>query len=441
MIHILIRYLGIKTKLLHEIVNAIEELTPPDKAVLDLFAGSNVVGQALKEKFIVYTNDIQEYSYITAKALIEYTDMNDLNSLNDDSIFTSEFYHDNKQTLLEIFQTPIQYERELLGRLHQYNDADFNDFIELYNHSPFYTDYQNKHASFADCLSYFTEAHIEKYQTKEVVFPYILFSTYYGNPYFSLEQCIEIDSIRYAIDRLYETGKITAKQKDIYLSALLYVLHNIVCSVGDHFAQPQIIQEATDRSRLKINLRERKKIIGKKRLLVQTLFNEKITEIKMFLTNGRIENKAFNEDYAELLSDKNAQILAEIGTVYIDPPYTNAHYSRFYHIPETLVKYDYPDIQFNGRYRTDRYQSNFCIKTKAYEEFDQMLQKCSFYRLNCVISYSNTSQCILEIDDIIGICQKHYQHVNINQVDHMYRNFGQKPNRVTAKEFIISCQI
>ena len=66
-----------------------------------------------------------------------------------------------------------------------------------------------------------------------------------------------------------------------------------------------------------------------------------------------------------------------VDLVYIDPPYTNAHYSRFYHILETLVNYDYPELEFFGRYRNDRFQSSFCIKSEATQEFEYMIGTCA----------------------------------------------------------------
>lgn len=145
-------------------------------------------------------------------------------------------------------------------------------------------------------------------------------------------------------------------------------------------------------------------------------------------------------DYKVLLKDPSLMKL-KLSTAYIDPPYTNAHYSRFYHIPETLVKYDYPEIEYFGRYRTDRYQSGFCIKSQALDEFNTLLKLCKQNCLNAVISYSDTAQCILTIEDIKNICTKYYSNdVIIDNVAHMYRNFGQKPNRVLAKEYIITCK-
>lgn len=174
--------------------------------------------------------------------------------------------------------------------------------------------------------------------------------------------------------------------------------------------------------------------------MVQDLYKEKLLDYKLNYVSGNPANKAFNLDYKLLLADSSFKSL-NITTAYIDPPYTNAHYSRFYHIPETLVRYDYPEIEFFGRYRTDRYQSGFCIKSQALKEFKTLLKLCRENSLNAVISYSNTAQCILTIDDITSVCQEYYpQNVTINNVAHMYRNFGQKPNRVLAKEYIITCK-
>ena len=142
---------------------------------------------------------------------------------------------------------------------------------------------------------------------------------------------------------------------------LIYALHLTVISVGDHFAQPQKIKPVSTNmgnERDRVNLRERKKIITKKRTSICKLFTDKLNEYTMNYKAGHINNKAFNYEFKDFFKKVNFKKY-NIKTIYIDPPYTNAHYSRFYHIPETLVLYDYPEIEFSGRYRTDRFQSGF----------------------------------------------------------------------------------
>lgn len=441
MINILIRYLGIKTKLLEPIKSAIQAVTPKGATVVDLFAGSTTVGQYLINDFIVYANDCQRYSYITAKVLIEYHSPKIISALSKEKLY-GEFYYDNYNRLKSIFASPLKQEEILLADIGDiYYGNEFDAFTNFFNNSPYYGHTNNKNNSFDDCLNMFSIDNIKKYKRNPCRFPYMLFCTYYNNPYFSLHQCVEIDSLMYSIQKLLSTNAITEEEYNIYLSFIIYALNLTVISVGDHFAQPQkikLVSPTLDAPRDSINIRERKKIISKKRTSVESLITDKLDDFKLNYVQGNKENKAFCLDFHNMLEGITS---SEVTTVYIDPPYTNAHYSRFYHIPETLVLYDYPEIKYFGRYRSDRYQSGFCIKTAAASEFDDMISLCKSKGLNIVISYSDTAQCILKIGEITSICQKYYGNsVDIQNIAHMYRNFGQKPNRVLAKEYLITCK-
>ena len=445
MVNILIRYLGIKTKLLEPIRCAIENVTPKEGTILDLFAGSNTVGQYLLKDYCIISNDYQKYSYIAAITLIESHNKDVIDSLLPEIVY-NQYYEENVISLKEIFCTPLMKEKELLSCIGDtYYGQSFDDFVSFFDNAPYYSgDTKNKHSSFNDCLSYFEEENIQRYKKDPYIFPHMLFTTYYGNPYFSLSQCVEIDSLVYSLRMLLRIKAISEEQYNIYLSFLVYSLNLTVISVGDHFAQPQKIKpisEKLDAPRDRVNLRERKKIIEKKRLTIKSLFIDKLYDYKKNYECGNPYNKSFCKDYKELL---NSSVIEDykVNTVYVDPPYTNAHYSRFYHIPETLVLYDYPDIEFFGRYRTDRFQSGFCIKSQAMKEFKTMISLCHQKNLNMVISYSDTSQCILSIEEIESMCKECYgNNIIFENAAYMYRNFGQKPNKVLAKEYIISCFI
>jgi len=66
-----LRYMGNKNRLLQEICPIIEALCPPGGTVCDLMAGTCAVGYALKGPRRIFANDVQTYSYIVARALIE----------------------------------------------------------------------------------------------------------------------------------------------------------------------------------------------------------------------------------------------------------------------------------------------------------------------------------------------------------------------------------
>lgn len=113
MINIMLRYLGIKTKLLEPIKIAIDNVTPQKGSVIDLFGGSNTVAQSLINDYTVYTNDYQAYSYIAAKALIEYHSTNVINSLTLEKVF-GKYYKENKAELTKRFSTPLAAEKKFL---------------------------------------------------------------------------------------------------------------------------------------------------------------------------------------------------------------------------------------------------------------------------------------------------------------------------------------
>ena len=87
-----------------------------------------------------------------------------------------------------------------------------------------------------------------------------------------------------------------------------------------------------------------------------------------------------------------------VRTVYADPPYTRDHYSRFYHVLETIALDDVPEISTvkihgsthvsNGIYRKDRHQSPFCIRSKAPKAFKEMFRVISASNRNLLLSYS-----------------------------------------------------
>lgn len=69
---VVLRYIGSKNDLIPYIDNLVNKHTSSsDKIFLDLFAGTNVVGEHFKNKFTVYSNDFLYFSFVNAKAIIE----------------------------------------------------------------------------------------------------------------------------------------------------------------------------------------------------------------------------------------------------------------------------------------------------------------------------------------------------------------------------------
>lgn len=116
-----------------------------------------------------------------------------------------------------------------------------------------------------------------------------------------------------------------------------------------------------------------------------------------------------------------------VRTVYADPPYTRDHYSRYYHVLETLTLRDIPKISTvtihgsthvsNGIYREDRHQSPFCIKSKALDAFRKMFKLTSATNRNLLLSYSPYDETkkshprVVTMQQIITLAKEYFDNV------------------------------
>ena len=73
--------------------------------------------------------------------------------------------------------------------------------------------------------------------------------------------------------------------------------------------------------------------------------------------------------------------------VYADPPYTKDHYSRYYHVYESLILYDFPESTGFGRVRVDRFLSDFCFRTKVFGAFRDLLSLTVGTGIPLLLSY------------------------------------------------------
>lgn len=422
----------------------IERITPEDGTVADVFSGSGVVVFELAKNYRVYANDVQAYCKTINEALLRDLSKYDIPSLND--LRNSKAYKNNRKYLEEIFKTPLEKERHILSERNVDLLVKISQYGVFYDKTNLESDYEayNKEY-FGDAYELFDLARINEARENG---EYILFSLYYLNSYFSLEQCIEIDSLKAAIDSLSNNYVV----KSVLMSCLMHAVSEVVCSVGKNFAQPMKLVDG------KGNV---------KKFAVGRCFRDRTMELtpsfesmyNQILAKDKVasdDNKTFNDD---VLSFFDALSIGEVNTFYLDPPYTIDHYSRFYHILETLVLYDYPELEkkkmggrivvLNGRYRTGRYQSNFCIPSKSLDEFSQMIKSIRKKEGNIVLSYSDsqddldTRKRVVTLDELISVLKESYDQVEMIRIDHRYRKLSDKDSlreEMADGEILFICQ-
>lgn len=446
----IIQYLGSKLQILDDISNEIDNLICGDGIVCDLFAGSGTVSYKLSQKYTVYANDIQEYSKVITKVLLR-AGANDVNEKIDiNCIYESIYYKQNKIFLQNLFSDALKYEQKIL------ENSDNEALAELCELNLYYdgSELESKQISkakeiFGDAYNCFSLDFVQQMKHRSDV--YALFSLYYLNSYFSLHQCIEIDSIKFAIDKLLEDGVLSEYISNLFLSCLIHAVSEVVSSVGKNFAQPIKVVDKNGEIKnfaIKRCMKDRKKDL--KPHLVDIFLRLKKLD---FHKNS---NMVFCENSLNVLK---LDEMKKVDVFYLDPPYTIDHYSRFYHILETLVKYDYPELErkklngrvriMNGRYRDDRFQSNFCIPSKGYSEFELMIKRIRSLGASIVLSYSDddsekdTRKRVVSKNELVGMLSKYYETVNVKTLNHRYRKLSAKADNrkeMNNGELLIICK-
>jgi adenine-specific DNA-methyltransferase len=379
----IIKYMGSKKPIIEFIIQNIERIHHKKQPVCDLFAGSCSISAALREQFDFISNDIQEYSSILAHT------------------YFSNFSFFDPEELIEQIELAASIHSVSLKRKFSALLIDFSKINDLHS---FY-EIENKQRT----LLY------QPFLTEE----YFLFTKFYSGTYWSFEQCIWIDSYRKAAE-LY-------KGTEIYfaiLSSIMYAMSYTTQSTG-HFAQ---YRDGNTEEAMR-------NILYYRQLSLPRMFKKKFINLLSILhsTPKKVVTKTL--DFSTCL-----QNLPQQTTVYADPPYAPVHYSRFYHALETLVKYDYPEVEFKGRYRKDRHQSPFSQKSNANQAFTNLFDGILLKKSQLLLSYSDSG--VLPFQKILELAEKKFSktHYTLDYFDsdHEHSTMGRfEDSKRSVKEYVI----
>ncbi|MEI3604532.1 DNA adenine methylase [Pseudogracilibacillus sp. SE30717A] len=375
------KYMGSKRSIIDFVIQGIEE-SYLGGYVCDLFAGSSVLSGCLRNSVPVISNDIQEYSAILANLYLSNYNWDDYPNLIDDII---------QQTTKRVFEAKRRYPHLNFSYDREFDLDSFNSLEKQQQ----------------DLIEYDFSS-----------LKYHLFIKNYSGTYWSYEQCLWIDSFRGVADNYKNTPLFYP-----IIASLMFAMSYNSQSTG-HYAQYR--DANTIESMNSILIYRRKEILP--------FFIRKFKEFQHVLGKNDLNHKVVSMDYRDCLDmiEKNT-------TVYADPPYCFVHYSRFYHALETLVKYDYPDVRFKGRYRTDRHQSPFCIQTKVRDAFRQMFIRIKKKDSNLVLSYSNTG--MISLDELEKIAHESFganYSITIRTQEHLHSTMGRKEDKNrTVQEAIV----
>ncbi len=253
----------------------------------------------------------------------------------------------------------------------------------------------------------------ERLKRKPAEMPYRLFTITYSGGYLGLEQSIQVDAIRYAVDRLRDAGKLDEHQHRWMCLALCQAVSKVSTTTG-HFAQYMRVNDGTV-----------KRFVAQRS---RSVWREWLRAIFEFTPLGtrtwRSCNHVFREDARQLLA-KLAMRDERPAVIYADPPYTSDQYSRYYHLYDTLLLYDYPSSEGVGRYRPDRFVSTYSIKTKVEQTMDRLVADCAKLGCRLVLSYPERGLLPNARRTIGAMIRKHYGRGGlVASLDHYHSSLG-----------------
>jgi adenine-specific DNA-methyltransferase len=267
---------------------------------------------------------------------------------------------------------------------------------------------------------------------------------YFGGLYFSYEQAVMLDAVLLNAEVYDEQHNNTLK------AAALSTASQIVNTVGKQFAQP--MQPRNKSGAVKPNL---VKVVYRDRSLdvlelYQVWLGKYAAQPKALYTQ-----RALRDDYLDAITRYGSTF----SVIYADPPYTRDHYSRFYHVLETMCLRDNPAISqvmkdgclvySRGAYREGRHQSDFCIRSTAPAAFESLFKVAREHDLPMVLSYSpheandGTHPRVVSMSQIIEIANQHYNRVEVCSVDGVNHNMlnrsGLKLKKRDQAEVLVKC--
>lgn len=235
------------------------------------------------------------------------------------------------------------------------------------------------------------------------------FSIHFGDKFFAKNDAKLIGFIRDDIENKYQNRAINTKEYHILLSSLIYSLDKVANTVGHYEAY----------------------IKGKS--IPSRFVFELIRPIDTTHKNIHI----YRQDANVLAKHIKADI------AFIDPPYNSRQYSRFYHVLETLIKWDAPELFGVAMKPVEENMSDYC-RNKAPIVFDELLNT-----LDCqymVVTYNNTytskstsSQNKISLNHIKNSLEKHGE-TAIFESKHQFFNAG-KTQFTNHKEYFFITKV
>lgn len=379
-----VRYMGTKRHMVDAVRETVLSLHP-EGAVVDLFAGMGTVAASLAADVPIVANDALGFVACIARARF----------LGADRMTPSDAA---AKRLLPAFEAHARWLCEF--------DAERLDAerIALDASDPELATHMRRAAHVASSATARRAAQAASRSSSRDF--YRMSSLYFSTGYFTHSQAIALDALRAAID-----ADTVVDERDWLLSAWLGAASAVMNAPG-HTAQYLFPRSHAAAERVR----------RAARLDVWELFVRALSEnVQVGTGSWRAQNKVTSSDALTLL---NSNAVADASVLYADPPYTRDQYSRFYHVYETLYRYDYPDSRGQGRNRSDGFMTDFSKKSGVEAAFRALLRGARRMQLPLVISYPENGLLTTAGATVLGVANEFYANVEVFTVAASHSTMG-----------------
>ena len=188
--------------------------------------------------------------------------------------------------------------------------------------------------------------------------------------YFTIYNAMKCDTIRIGIEDLFNNKKIDYSMYYYLLASLLKAIDNKANTTSTYSA---FLKKLKPRAKKDIEF------------------------VPLEIINGK-NGEVYNTDANKLINYISGDIL------YLDPPYNGSQYGTYYHLLETIARYDKPKFRTEKTgIREDTFNSNYSLKEKAKIALENLICNANFKYI--FLSYNNEG--ILSLNDIKEIMNKY----------------------------------
>lgn len=389
-------YMGTKKSLAGQIAALCDGF--PDGSFFDLFSGISAAGASVAPARQIWCNDTQFFSRTLTEAL--YLSVEEGPRVNNVKQVICELGNQNLNLLARLTRTEIEAELTTLwsGNVERQVSLQAGQIEE--------TGHRRK--------------------AWEGVYSHCLFTALYAGSYLGLVQALQVDAIRYGADEAKRRELISGEEHRWALLALCRAVAATSNSTG-HFAQYLTASASNVR-----------RVMDKRRRCVWSFWSNALAEMKPIGTvKWRASNRVYHGDAIQVLDDMRADSTRPT-IVYADPPYTNDQYSRFYHLLETVLLYDYPKTDGKGLYRGARFRSSFSLARQVERSFELMIASAGRVGLNLMVSYPSNGLLPNSLERIPDLMAEHFKEVDKPIIiPHKHSTLG--GSKGTQKEDVEEC--